>query len=250
MGVPLWVIVLAVLAASFAHGFCGFGFGILLMAGLSLAGAGLERASVLVTVLAAAVTLTIILGARRTLDVDRVAAALLLGGALVGVPLGYAFVCRFEDAAIGRAAFALVLLAFSAQGLWRPARTFRFPSWCAVPAGVAGGLLGGAFSSSGPPLVLYLYLREDDPRLAKRTLQVVFLGLSAIRVAVVTAGPHGIPFDMLRLLCGLAPLVWAATWSGHRLSRHVSNVTFARVVFVLLGAAGVCQIVRACLLVG
>ena len=239
----------AVLFASFAHGFCGFGFGILLMAGLSFAGAGLERASVLVTMLAAASTLTIILGARRTLNVDRAAASLLLLGALVGVPLGYAFVCRFEGAAIGRFAFALVLLAFSAQGLWRPAQTLRFPSWCAVPAGVAGGLLGGAFSSSGPPLVLYLYLREDDPRLAKRTLQVVFLGLSTIRVVVVAAGPHGIPFSMLLLLFGLAPFVWAATWSGHLLSRHVSNVAFARTVFMLLAVAGMAQIVHACLLV-
>lgn len=243
--VPFLLLGAACLLASFVHGFCGFGFGILLMAQLALAGAGLERASVLTTLLALCVTATIWIQARRDLNVDWRAVFILASGTILGLPLGYAFVYRYENLPLGRALFGAVLLAFAAQGLWRPQKQLRIPGWAGPLFGVAGGFLSGAYSSSGPPFVLYLYFREDDPRVAKRTIQVIFTFLSVYRIIVILCGPRGIPAPMLVQGILLVPLALAGTWIGHRMFRRTGKELFSRVVYLLLGGAGCVQIVRA-----
>jgi len=243
--VPLVLLGAAGLLASLVHGFCGFGFGILLMAQLAFAGAGLERASVLTTMLALFVTGAVWLHARHDLSVDWRAVFILAGGTLLGLPLGYAFVYRYENLPIGRALFGVVLLAFAAQGLWRPDKRLRIPGWTGLLFGVAGGFLGGAYSSSGPPFVLYLYFREDDPRVAKRTIQVVFTFLSLYRILVIVCGPRGIPGQMLIQAALVVPVVLTGTWLGHRVFRRTRRELFARFVYLLLGGAGCVQVARA-----
>ncbi len=241
---PGLLIVFALFAA-FAHGFSGFGFGILLMVFLSFAGAGLERASVLVTLLAFGVTLWILFGARREFRVDWAAVGRLFLGTLAGLPLGYWFVCRYGQAPAGRIVFGGVLVLFAIQGLWKPNFRVAIPDWLSVGVGAVGGFLGGAFSTSGPPFVYYLYFRERDPRVAKRTIQVIFAFLGIYRIFIIVFGPHGISGALLGTASWVAPVVVLGAWLGHRASRTASSAVFVRTVYVLLAFAGVTQWIRA-----
>jgi len=243
--IAFWKLAAITFAAAFSHGFCGFGIGILLFAGLSFLTPGLERTSVVVTMLSLFVTGSIAIRAWDKEKVDWTTAAIILAGVIFGVPLGYAFVCRSEHLPLGRLVFGIVLILFCMQGWMRPSWNVRLPRWTGALFGALGGFCSGAFSACGPPLVFYVYLREKDPRAGKRTLQVVFLCVGLWRVTVVWLGPRGISASMVNATLLAAPVAFVGTWLGHRLSRAAPGVVFARAVYALLGLGGAVHLYRA-----
>lgn len=236
------------LGASFAQGFTGFGYGILAMAMLSLLTTNLERASVYITLTVTALTITLLLRSHRDMRLDWKQVGLLLLGVLCGSPLGYRFVLRQGDMPVCRIVFGAVLLLFALHGVLKPHIRRHMPRLLAPAFGLFSGLLSGAFASGGPPIVLYLYAQEDDPRLSVGTLQAVFLGSSLYRLAIVGFGERGFTRDLMLLAAGGIPLVVLGTLTGYVVARRVSCrafLLFTYALIILAGALNVAKGVRA-----
>jgi uncharacterized membrane protein YfcA len=95
--------------------------------------------------------------------------------------------------------------------------------WAAPATGLSAGALVTSTNTSGPPLLLYLLGRGDDPGRVRDTLTVCQLGLSLIGVAalVSTGTPDAVPRGWLVAL--LVPLVLVAHLAGRPLFAHLAS---------------------------
>jgi uncharacterized membrane protein YfcA len=244
MDINLALLAVIVFGAAFAQGFSGFGYGILAMAMLSLVITDLERASVFVTLSVMVLVTTLLLRSRRDVRIDWRQAAGLFLGILAGSPFGYWFMLRQGGMPICRVVFGVVLVLFALNGLLRPHIRRRLSVALAPVFGVFSGLLSGAFSSGGPPIVLYLYSQEDDPRLAVGTVQAVFCGAGIYRLVIVGLGERGFTADMLGTAALLAPVVILGTLAGYLVARRVSCRAFLLGVYGVIILAGAMNIAK------
>src|SRR5262249_25836378 len=92
---------------------------------------------------------------------------------------------------------------------WRPIRRSHTGRrwWSAPAAGIAAGALTTSTNASGPPLLLHLTGRGAEPARVRDTINVCYLGLSAVSAAALwlthTSGAVPNP----RVLAALIPLV-------------------------------------------
>lgn len=245
MDVNLLILALLAVGAAFAQGFCGFGYGILSMAGLSLMAVDLERASVYVTLTVLALVTTVLIRSRKDMKVDWRQAGLLFLGMLVGSPIGYWFILTCGEMPTFRLVFGVALIVFAINGLAKPHLKRDLPEWLAPVFGLFGGLLSGAFSSGGPPTVLYLYAQEHDPRMAVSSLQTVFLGAGLYRLLNVFVTGPGVGGRLWLESAVAAPVVVAGAAGGYCVARRVSSKGFLAGVYALIVLAGLINIGKA-----
>jgi uncharacterized membrane protein YfcA len=103
--------------------------------------------------------------------------------------------------------------------------------------GGLSGVLGGLFSSSGPPIVFHMYRQPLDRELVRRALLLMFAFNSLVRLVIVL--PTGNFSWYSALLAGCAmPVVYIATRLHHRLPNKLQPRTLKWLVGGLLAAAG------------
>lgn len=103
--------------------------------------------------------------------------------------------------------------------------------------GLVSGLMGGMFSSAGPPLVFHLY-RQPLPRDIVQQCLVLMFGINQLlRLALILASGR---FTAHSLMLGLSafPVVYAVTWWQHRHPPAISATTIRRATAGLLMCAG------------
>ena len=97
------------------------------------------------------------------------------------------------------------------------------PRWAAPATGLSAGALVTSTNTSGPPLLLYLLGRGDEPGRVRDTLTVCQLGLSLIGVValVATGTQDAVPRGWMLAL--LVPLVLVAHLAGRPLFAHLAE---------------------------
>ena len=163
-------------------------------------------------------------------------AANLIGPALFGIPLGYWFL-RGADEGLVIGVLALVVLFFSIWSLWS-GTTLRIKSnlW-ALPFGAAAGLLGGAYNTAGPPLVVYGTLRGWTPHEFRATLQGYFMVAGLFVLAVHVIG--GTVTNRVYQFFGWSvPLIVLASFLGRRIADRIPQEKFVKVIHVVLLIVG------------
>jgi uncharacterized membrane protein YfcA len=228
---------LVVAAAAFVggviRGFSGFGSALVIAPVLSLA-IGPVAAVPAIVLIHALTTVQLVPGSWREIVWARVAPLSIAG--CLGTPLGvYALVTL--DADVMRRAISAVTVVFAVVMLtgWRYARV---PSH-AVSAGVgaAGGLLAGAGSVGGPPIILFLLAGPDRAATNRATFIYYFLftqlaGLAVFWVASI------LTLRTLMLSLVMAPTMVLGTWLGERLFGQASEELFRRLALAFLLAVG------------
>ena len=96
------------------------------------------------------------------------------------------------------------------------------PRWAAPVTGLSAGALVTSTNTSGPPLLLYLLGRGDDPGRVRDTLTVCQLGLSLIGVAALVATGTWDAVPRAWLIALLVPLVALAHLAGRPLFAHLA----------------------------
>ncbi len=238
MDVGFSIVFAIALGAALAQGFSGFGFGIILMAAMSMMGADLERTSVLATMLSLVLVVSLLLLSNGRMKVNWKQAGLMGLGLIVGVPIGYRLLLRYGEMPVCRLIFGLVLIAFALNRICSPHLKRRIPLIFAPAFGLCSGLLSGAFASGGPPVVMYLYAQEDDPRKAIGTIQAVFMGGNLYRLLIVMCGARGISGELGLRAALLAPVVVLAGLAGFRLAHRFSLRPFLLVVYAVIILSG------------
>lgn len=167
--------------------------------------------------------------------------AALIASALVGVPIGI-WVLENGDESVVKCLLATVVLGFSGWSLWRP-DAFSLKSDRTAPLfGIVAGILGGAYNTAGPPLVMFGTLRRWPPREFRANLQSYFL-LGGTSVLGMHWFSGTITSTVVSLFGMCLPLIFLAAVIGRRIAERVPAQRFTRYVHVGLLGIGTMLIV-------
>lgn len=227
-------ILLAVFLGCFTQSLTGFGVALVMMAVLpSLV--GLKVATPLVALTAIVLETVMLIRYRGALQFRSILG--LLVSSLIAIPVGI-FYFRRLDEGVALSVLGFVLTAYALYaliGFRLPA--LSHPAW-AWGFGFTGGLLGGAYNTSGPPVVVYGNCRRWSPQEFKSNLSGYFLVNSIMVVSTHWLGGNFTPQVMSRFLLAL-PALFLGFLLGQSMDRWLNPELFRKVVLVLLVVLGV-----------
>ncbi|MDO9525148.1 MAG: sulfite exporter TauE/SafE family protein [Gemmobacter sp.] len=228
----LWVLALAVTLAGLVRGFAGFGSGLVYM---PIAGAVLPPAqAVAVLVLIDLIgPMANVPGALRNGAGREV--LILVGGMLVGVPLGIWALLALSPESFrwGTSLLGLTTVAALALGWqWRGPRGPRVTA----AVGCVSGIVGGATALPGPPVILY-YMASPLPVAQIRANMTLFLVLVDVMLTAMLAlaGQLSVPLAMLSALL-LVPFT-LGNLVGSRLFHPDRVATYRTLAWVMIAAS-------------
>jgi hypothetical protein len=216
----------------------GFGNALLAMPLLALT-VGLHTATPLVALASMTIAVLMLWGNWRSIDV-RSAWRLILAS-LFGIPLGLLLLTSVPEHLV-KALLGLLLVAFGLYNLFE----FRLPTLSgrgsAYLFGFGAGVLGGAYNTNGPPVIIYGMLTGWTPEQFRATLQGYFF-TSGILILFGHALAGLWTAAVLRLYLLSLPVVVLAVLLGNLLNRYIPPGRFNRIVYGVLIGMGILLIV-------
>ena len=227
-GTALAICVIAFVSGA-ARGFSGFGSALIFMPlASSLAAPRLVAALLLVIDFVSAAPLV----PNAWKDADRKATAIIVAGALVGVPLGTFFLSRLDPVTTRWiiSGFVTALLALLLSG-WR----YRGKDHAAISVGVGGlsGFCSGLAQTGGPPIVGY-WLGRPIPAPIARANILLFFGASDF-FSLVSYGVTGlITLESIRFSLLVGPVYGIGVGFGASLFGRASDRLFRAICYGLI----------------
>lgn len=170
-----------------------------------------------------------------------------LNGSTVGVIVGLMLLAWLSGGAVAwlRGLLGVSILGCAALLVLqaRPLVQVSGPLSFAVIGGLSG-ILGGLFSSSGPPIVFHMYRQPLDRELVRRALLLMFAFNALVRLVIVLPTGQFSAYSALLAGCAL-PVVYAVTTLHHKRPLQVSPTVLKWLVSGLLAAAGATLIASA-----
>lgn len=163
-------------------------------------------------------------------------ALVLIVFSFAGIPVGIYALSYLPDhiMKIGLGGF---LILYSFYSLFIPRLPVYDKNWIAMPIGVIAGALGSAFSTNGPPVVIYGMLRNLAPAAFRGTLNAFFTANNiAIIGGLTTSGILTVSTVKLVLFC--IPTMILGSLVGQYVHKRISVNVFRVMVFLLLIASG------------
>jgi uncharacterized membrane protein YfcA len=226
----LLVIFLAVFTQSFA------GFGVALIAMALLPGLiGLQLATPLVALIAETIEIFLLIRYRHALNLAAIWPVTL--ASLPGIPLGIWALTRVPEGIV-LSILGVVIAGYALYALLN----LHLPNlenrlW-AYSIGLVAGMLGGAYNTSGPPVIVYGNCRRWPPTEFKSNLQAFFFVSSAfILLGHFIAGT--ITGAVFRQYVWSLPVLGLAIVGGTTLDHYLDPLTFRKIVLLLLFVMGV-----------
>ena len=166
---------------------------------------------------------------------DRKATAVMVAGALVGVPIGTYLLSRLEPVTtrwiISCFVGALLLLLLSG---WR--YRGKDHAWLSVGIGGLSGFCSGLAQTGGPPIVGYWLGRPIAPIVARANI-VLFFGASDFFSLVSYAAAGLITADSIWFSLLVGPIYGIGVWFGARLFGRASEALFRAICYALIAVA-------------
>lgn len=235
---------------SFVQVVAGFGSALVIMPVLTQF-VGIKTAASVLALTSAAVSVTVLYQNRHGLRWRE--AVWLMASAAVGVPLGTLALKQLPAGPVV-ALLGLVLIGYglySVAMLWRGSEGndedaaeavadggTRAGRLGAVAAGLCAGLLGGAYATDGPPLVIYGAMRRWPKDAFRSILQACFLLDGALIVLCHGAGGL-VTRDVLMYCLYGVPGMALGLLAGTLLDPHIDRAAFHRLLIGLILALGV-----------
>jgi uncharacterized membrane protein YfcA len=163
----------------------------------------------------------------------------LVVSAILGIPVGL-LLLRGGSETVVKGVLGALLIAFGLYRLISPSMpALRGPRWLWLwLSGFTAGILGGAYNTNGPPIVVYGAMRRWPPDEFRATMPMVFLSTGVFIAAGQGLAGLWTP-TALRLVLYALPAVAVGTFIGIRLGRRIPAAIFSRIVYGLLIVMGV-----------
>ena len=229
-------IFVATLLAAFTQSVSGFGLAMISMPLLLSTNIELQTATPYVALMSVIPEVILLTYYRKSLKVGAVWR--LIVASLFGIGIGVLSL-DYLDENIALLILGTVILFYSLYALLQ----FRLPtlerSGWAYLAGLTAGFLGGAFNTTGPPVIMYGHSRGWQPAEFKGNLQAYFI-INTVFIAIM----HGIGGNytpqiwQYYLLAGL-PAITIGLIAGIALDRFIQPELFRKIVLVALALTGV-----------
>jgi uncharacterized membrane protein YfcA len=215
-----------------ARGFSGFGSALIFMPlASSMAAPRLVAALLLLIDFVAAAPLI----PNAWKQADRKATAIMVFGALIGVPIGTYFLSRLEPVTtrwiISGFVFALLVLLVSG---WR----YRGKDHAAISVGIGGlsGFCSGLAQTGGPPIVGYWLGRPIASVIARANI-LLFFGASDFFSLVSYSLTGLITAQSIKFSFVVGPVYAIGVWFGAQLFGKASETLFRSICYALIAAA-------------
>ncbi|MCK7483845.1 MAG: sulfite exporter TauE/SafE family protein [Candidatus Moduliflexus flocculans] len=161
------LVVAVIFASAFIRSAIGFGDAVVAMPLLAMV-VGLKTASPLVAFMGPTISLMILAGSWRRIELR--SAGRLIVASLLGIPVGIYGLARLPERPL-KVVLGLLILLYGIFGLMKPkARISDEKPWVPWFVGWIAGVLGGAYSTNGPPVVAYGMLKGWPPEDFRATL--------------------------------------------------------------------------------
>lgn len=236
-----WILVAGVMFfAGLVQGLAGFGSALVAIPLMALF-LGMATAVPLMALTAAMMAVINVIHLRRVMRWRPLLP--LLGGYLVGTPIGFYFLVAAPEALV-LGLLGILLTIYATASLAGRAPRYRWLKEQRVVLGTISGALGSAFSTNGPPIILHVSSQDWPADVKKAVLSLFFLTSSVITVAAFVAGGLVNP-TVLDLTFRAIPALILGTVSGIAVYRRISVRSYQRLTFALVLAMGVMMTVRA-----
>jgi uncharacterized membrane protein YfcA len=234
MDMTIFWVGLVVFLAVFTQSLSGFGSALVAMA-LLPAIVGIRVATPLVALVALVLELVLIVRYHQSLEIRSIWRVVL--AALIGTPFGAYFLSNMDER-FSLTALGVVIAGYAVYallGLKMP--HLNKPVW-AYLAGLFGGLLGGAYNTSGPPVIVYADCCRWPPDAFKSNLQGYFI-VSSVVVVASHAMSGNFTSQVWHLFWWMIPFIGIGLLAGLSLDRRLNPLIFRQVVLGLLVVMGI-----------
>ncbi|MBW1703169.1 MAG: CoA transferase [Deltaproteobacteria bacterium] len=216
----------------------GFGEALIAMPLLALI-IDIKLATPLMALVGTSIALVIILKSWK--EVDFAEAKRLVLSSVLGVPLGI-FLLKDVYSGLIKIILAVVIISFSVYKLIQPEIYRTVGKRSGYVYGFFAGILGGAYNTSGPPVIIYGTLRRWSPHEFRATLQGYFIptGLFVLMGHCLSGLWTSTVFQLYLISI---PIVALAIATGFRINRVVSGQKFDRYIHMFLIVIGIILLV-------
>ncbi len=156
--------------------------------------------------------------------------------AIAGIPFGFMFL-RLADETIVLSFLGILVSGYAIFALLNirmPKLTH--PAWGYV-FGLTAGLIGGAYNTSGPPVIVYGNSRGWQPGEFKSNLQGFFV-ISGSFVLIGHALNHNLTSEVWGYFWRALPAIAVGILAGISLDKFINPATFRKVILALLVVIG------------
>jgi len=222
-----------IFVSTFARSTVGFGDALIAMPLLAMA-VGINVATPLVGLISVTISITIFIKQWRNVHFKSISRLII--STLLGIPVGIFLLKGIYDDVM-MLILAIVIIVFSLYKILKPKLFTLANDKFAYIFGLLAGILGGAYNTNGPPVVIYGSLRQWDPTKFRATLQGYFLPTGAM--IALGHGIGGLWTEQVLvnyLIC--LPIVFIAILLGGRVNAKIPKGKFDNSVHVCLIVIG------------
>jgi uncharacterized membrane protein YfcA len=237
---PAIPVVIIVFVSALTRSALGFGDALIAMPLLALI-VSVQTASPLVALMSGTAAVSLLLRNWRSADFK--AAWRLILSSSIGIPLGLYYL-KASNESLAKAVLGALLVAFGLYNLIGPRIPTLHSEKPAYAFGLLAGILGGAYNTKGPPVVIYGALRGWSPESFRATLQCYFLPTTLMVVVSHGLGGLWTP-TVLKLYAYALPAIAVGTYLGGKVNRFIPRGQFNRLIYAFLTAIGLLLILRA-----
>lgn len=169
-------------------------------------------------------------------SVDWKSAIGLIVASFVGIPFGI-YILKYTPDYIMKGGLGVFLIVYALYFL----TGFKLPkydkSWLPYPFGFIAGGLGAAFSTNGPPVVIYGTIRDLDKSAFRGTLNA-FFAANNVGIVIGMLTSDILTIDTLKIVILSLPAMLFGWIIGNLVHKKLSKQLFQKIVYILLVLSG------------
>ncbi|MFA6570222.1 MAG: sulfite exporter TauE/SafE family protein [Bacteroidota bacterium] len=151
---------------------------------------------------------------------------------ILGIPLGLLFLKGSNDLYI-KIVLAVILIIFSVFKLWKPEGLTLKSNKSAFLFGLVSGILGGAYNTNGPPIIIFGTMRKWDADKFRDMLQGIYLPTNIF--IILGHGAAGLwTQEVFNYFLISIPVVAVATVAGIWLNKRIPEEKFSKYIYGFL----------------
>ena len=161
----------------------------------------------------------------------------LIIASLAGIPIGLWYLKDINENII-KLILGILVLFFAIYSLVKPKLIQLKSEKFAWIFGFFAGILGGAYNTNGPPIVIYSSLKRWNPQNFRATLQGYFF-TTGILLIISHAVAGNFTTEVLTYFAYCLPVVLLAVILGARLNKKIPVERFHKYIYLILIVLGI-----------
>ncbi len=234
MDIGTTVIILSIIFfATLTRSTFGFGDALIAMPLLALV-IELKIATPLMALIAFFIAITILI--RNWKKVEYKSIWPLIISSVLGIPVGIWYLDDINENVI-KLILGIIVLLFAIYSLTKPQTVKLKNEKFAWIFGFIAGVLGGAYNTNGPPIVIYSALKRWKPQNFRATLQGYFF-MTGIFIVCSHALVGNFTQEVLLVFIYCLPIVLIAILLGKQLNKRIAIQRFHKYIYGMLAILG------------